>query len=160
MVEAEQLNLLAPPEMREQVRSVVTDLVSRYMQPSASVLLQRLERHLGWAVRWEYEPALRELESDGSLTRATRDYVHGLLERGDVLEALRGEAKLDSETRTGIDALIHASKAYRSSSAFGEMITFIARFREYSPYNNMLVRSRIRVAVSMPRPVIGVESSR
>lgn len=140
MVEAEQLNLLAPPEMREQVRSVVTDLVSRYMQPSASELLQRLERQLGWAVRWEYEPALREIESDGSLTRATRDYVHGLLERGDVLEALRGEAKLDSETRTGIDALIHASKAYRSSSAFGEMITFIARFREYSPYNNMLVK--------------------
>lgn len=126
--------------MREQIRNVVSELVSRYIQPSAAELLQRLEKDFGWAVRWEFEPALMEIRVDRALSRATRDYAHSLLESGDVIEALRGGDLPDSETVTGIDALIHASKAYRTSSTFAEMITFMARFREYAPYNNMLVK--------------------
>ncbi|MCC6156021.1 MAG: hypothetical protein IT367_19805 [Candidatus Hydrogenedentes bacterium] len=135
-----QLSLLAPSEMRKEIRERISDLIARFVQPTASELLQRLEKELGWAVRWELEAALREIEIDKSLSRAVREYVYGLIESGEVEEAIRGGDLPDRETATGIDALVHASNVYRSSEAFSEMITFMARFREYAPYNNMLVK--------------------
>jgi hypothetical protein len=135
-----QMELFAQPEMRAQIRDKITNLVSRHIQPSAIELLQTIEKDFGWAARWEFEAALREINADKMESRATRDYVHGLLESGDIAVALRGGKFSDNETITGIDSLIHASKSYRHSSAFQEMITFMARFRDYAPYNNMLVK--------------------
>jgi hypothetical protein len=134
------MELLAPPEMRSKVREKIINLVSRYIQPSAIELLQTLEQDFGWAIRWEFEAALKEIQGDKALSRAARNYAYGLLERGDVSEALRGGNFSDRETQTGIDTLVHASNAYRHSSTFSEMITFMARFRDYAPYNNMLVK--------------------
>ncbi|HEX6001897.1 MAG TPA: hypothetical protein VFZ16_21250 [Hyphomicrobiaceae bacterium] len=46
----------------------------------------------------------------------------------------------DNEAISTIDTLVQASARYRHSDAFNEMIDFIGRFRNYSPYNNLLVR--------------------
>jgi len=140
MSTSQQMELFAPPEMTAQIRDKIIRLVSQYIQPSAIELLQSIEKEFGWAARWEFETALREIYADKKRPQATRNYVYGLLESGDVAEALRGGTFPDKETITGIDTLFHASKAYRHSSAFKEMMTFIARFRDYAPYNNMLVK--------------------
>ncbi len=136
----EQMELFAQPEMKAQIIDKITHLVSRCIQPSAIELLQYLEKDFGWAARWEFEAALREIDADKRQSQATRSYVYSLLESGDVAEALRGGTFPDNGTITGIDTLFHASKAYRHSSAFKEMMSFMARFRDYAPYNNMLVK--------------------
>ena len=51
-----------------------------------------------------------------------------------------GRAWLRSMLGDGIDELLRRSKCYRSGAAFRDMVGFMARFREYKPYNNMLVR--------------------
>ena len=40
---------------------------------------------------------------------------------------------------TGIDELLRQGLAYRDSGQFQEMIQFLAKFRDYSPFNNLLV---------------------
>lgn len=136
-----QLGFFPPPEIRNRIREVITEIVGQYTQPSANELLQRIETELGWAARWELRPALEEMQIDKSLQRVVRDYAWGLVASGDIENALRGDDVPDREAvTTGIDSLLRSSKAYRESKAFSEMITFMGRFREYSPYNNMLVR--------------------
>ena len=39
-----------------------------------------------------------------------------------------------------IDELFRHSKLYQNSDAFNELVKFMGRFRDYAPYNNMLVR--------------------
>jgi hypothetical protein len=112
----------------------------RHVQPSAIELLQYLEKDFGWIVRWEFEASVREIAEDKTQTQAVRSYAYTLLASGDVMAALRGEYFSNRETITGIDSLIRASKDYQSSNSFHEMITFMARFRDYAPYNNMLVK--------------------
>ncbi len=140
MAGTEQMSLIAPPELREQIREFIVGLVASYVQPSATELLHRLEKKLGWAIRWELESTLAEMQSDTELSRAVRGYVYGVLESGEMTDALRGNDVPDRETATGIDTLIQSSQDYRGSKTFADMITFMARFREYAPYNNMLVK--------------------
>ena len=54
--------------------------------------------------------------------------------------ALRGEDAPFSAVGSSIDQLISESKLYKSSAAFQEMVSFMGRFRDYVPYNCMLVR--------------------
>jgi hypothetical protein len=62
------------------------------------------------------------------------------MDDGNMARALRGEGAPDREMVSSIDALLHQSKAYRSSEAFRDMVEFMGHFRDYAPYNNMLVR--------------------
>lgn len=140
MPDTKEMSLIVPRDMRRQIRDFVAGLVTSNIQPSATELLHRLEKELGWAARWELEPTLSAMQSDKNLTRAVRDYLYGLLESDEITKALRGEDVPDRETASSIDTLIQSSQRYRNSEAFQEMITFMARFRDYAPYNNMLVK--------------------
>lgn len=42
--------------------------------------------------------------------------------------------------RRALDELFTLARQYRTSSAYGELLKFVARFRSYSPFNAMLVR--------------------
>jgi hypothetical protein len=59
---------------------------------------------------------------------------------GSIDKALRGQDAPDKETISSIDFLLMKSQKYSQSTAFQEVIDFIGRFRDYAPYNNMLVR--------------------
>ena len=115
-------------------------LVAASRQPSARELLEIIEAELGVKARWDVRAAVNGLRVEGKQPRALRDYLESLIESGDLAKALRGEEAPNKEAESGIDALIHQSKAYRESPAFAEMVRFMAKFRDYSPYNNMLVR--------------------
>jgi quercetin dioxygenase-like cupin family protein len=54
--------------------------------------------------------------------------------------ALRGADAPKKEIASSIDSLLRHSKVYQYSEQFREMVNFMARFRDYAPYNNMLVR--------------------
>jgi len=137
-----QLELLLPeaPDLIDQVWALVLSLLSRPLQPSARELLTEVERQLGMKARWDVLGAVEALIDARGTPQSVRSYLSSLLETGDLHAALRGEGAPEAEVVSSIDTLLHQSRAYRASAAFQEMIDFIGRFREYSPYNNMLVR--------------------
>ena len=124
------------------VREVVVDLLSRFTQPSAWELVEHVERHVGLKARWEIEPVLKTLATEPELTQLQRSYLASLLETGDLYKALQGEEPPRKQIESTINDLLRRSAVYRSSDKFREMVSFMARFREYAPYNNMLVRTQ------------------
>ena len=103
-------------------------------------LVAELDREIGVSARWDLAGVLEGLRKDPYLTPDGRAYIRDLLEDDVLVRALRGEGAADHEIESTIDELLRRSRIYRESKAFCEMMAFMAAFRRYSPYNNMLVR--------------------
>ena len=140
MTEGRQLSLLGSCETRRRVAGYIKDMLAKARQPSARELVAELDRAIGIVARWDLEGVLASLVGDDDLTRAQQEYLSWLLEGEDLLAALRGKGAPDREAVSTIDSLLQASRNYRQSTDFQEMIGFMGRFRDYAPYNNMLVR--------------------
>lgn len=127
-----------------QVEKRVVDTVKRMQQPAAAELLKDLEDDLGPKVRWVVEIVIIRLCKFPDLNRLIRDYLKWLLSSGELRKAL--DAPPTESPRpikpfeSTLDDLIHRSSKYRGSTAFLEMVKFMGLFREYAPFNNMLVR--------------------
>ena len=118
----------------------VVEMLDTRAQPSAWELLAAVDRKLGLKARWAVVDALvRVLDHPGS-TNSRREYVRGLLESEDWANAIRGQERPARQVESTVDALLRESAAYRNSTAFQEMVSFMANFREYAPFNNMLVK--------------------
>jgi len=128
------------------VKSCLADLLDSQRCPSAAELVEEVQRAFSLKAMLVLRHVLLESERDSALPAYFRQYLRSLVregpegERSELDEALVGGAPRRQEAQTGIDQLIHRSRAYRGSDAFQDMISFMARFREYAPYNNMLVR--------------------
>jgi hypothetical protein len=124
----------------QNVEKFICTLLVSPARPSAGELLRAIERAHTAKARGHFEAVLEGLVNDKSLRRQDNAYLLSMLADGSVAAALRGEGKADDETVSSIDALMRQSALYRSSTAFQEMVTFMGRFRDYAPYNVMLVR--------------------
>ena len=118
----------------------VREILDRHAQPSAWELLAALDRKLGLKARWSVVDALVRVLDRPESTTAQRDYVRDLLESEDWANAMRGQERPARQVESTVDALLRESAAYRSSAAFQEMVSFMANFRDYAPFNNMLVK--------------------
>lgn len=136
----EQMNLFPTCVFYNQVRELIRDILARHRQPSARELLEIVEKSIGLEARWDFKTVLVDLSKDRNVTGADRQYCQSLLKDGSMDAALRGEDAPDEEAVSTIDALLHQSQVYRRSESFREMIDFMGLFRNYAPYNNMLVR--------------------
>ncbi|SEM70966.1 protein of unknown function [Syntrophus gentianae] len=121
---------------------LIHDVLMRFQQPSANELIDICTKKLGSGIREEIKGAVLQLLNQGSLPNQLRQYLQNLLDDGSLDRAMAGEHDCQDrrEIDTGIDQLVAKSIAYRKSDAFSEIITFMGRFRDYAPYNNMLVR--------------------
>lgn len=120
----------------------VSELLTKLMEsarPSAEELVAGVEGGLGPKARWYIAESLLALAKDGTQQADLCRYVRELLDSSDLFTALIGATKPDLEAHSGIDELIQAGRAYWGSEQFKELIRFLARFTEYSPYNNLLV---------------------
>lgn len=126
----------------ENISRIVEDILSRPQQPSAVELLQLCEKQIGVGARENLKEAALRLIDDKNLPGYKRDYLKHLVGDNSLDRAIAGadDFKEKREINTGIDLLVAKSKAYRHSKEFKEMIDFIGKFRDYSPYNNMLVK--------------------
>lgn len=111
----------------------------RSARPSAEELVAGVEEGLGPKARWYITEALRALGKDGTQAGDLRRYARDLVESEDYFAALIGAGKPDPEAHSGIDDLIREGRHYWGSAQYQEMIRFMARFKDYSPYNNLLV---------------------
>jgi hypothetical protein len=109
-------------------------------RPSGAELVFEASRFVGPDAAWHLPSVVAGLARSRDLNEQDRDYCHSLLARNELVDALRRPAPVDLEAVSSIDSLIQSSQRYRNSVAFREMVDFIGRFRDYSPYNNMLVR--------------------
>jgi hypothetical protein len=129
-----------PNVLREAVDAFVCDVLSSNRHPSAWELLEEIEVSLDWKARWMVKDVLLHRSNDSSMLRSSREYLDSLLSDSELDKALAGTESPRKEVVSGIDSLIRQGSAYRTSKAFQEMIDFMGRFRDYAPYNNMLVR--------------------
>jgi hypothetical protein len=102
--------------------------------------LAEVEGQVGPKARWDLRAALEQLAEDKELLGSWRSYCKSMRASEDLAEALRGEGAPEKEIKSTIDSLLQQSKAYRGSKEFQEMVSFMALFRDYAPFNNMLVR--------------------
>lgn len=137
---AQQSELLLGSNLFEPVKQVVLALLAGGRQPSAWELLRDLETKLGLKARWELAAVLEVLADGQDLTQSQRAYCRSIRESEDLQEALRGASAPEKEIKSTIDSLLQQSSAYRGSKEFQDMVSFMGAFRDYAPFNNMLVR--------------------
>lgn len=136
----EQLKLFVDqPDIRK-VMAAVRQILNLRAQPSAWELLDYLDSNVGLKARWSVVDAMQMLIQDKLLTSVKRDYLNDLLASEDWSNALSGSEKPRRKIESTIDILFRESDAYRNSESFQEMVSFMANFRDYAPFNNMLVR--------------------
>jgi len=110
-----------------------------HRQGSPAELLRALEEQVGWPARHVLLAALSALRDRNDLPPADRKYLNSTLNHGAILQALAGEAGPDAEYQSSLDELFARSRRYRRSAKFAGAVEFISKFRDYSPFNNMLV---------------------
>lgn len=135
----DQTDLFAGSNLFEPVKQAVLALIVG-RQPSAWELLREVETRLGLKARWELPAVLEALAQDKELTTAHRHYCVSVRASEDLAAALRGAEAPEKEIKSTIDSLLQQSSAYRGSKAFQDMVSFMGAFRDYAPFNNMLVR--------------------
>jgi hypothetical protein len=123
-------------------RPEVEDFVlqwARQRQGSPGDLLRALEQELGWPGRLALPAILDELRSRRGLPEAERKFLIYTLNAGAVAEALAEGGDPAQTHQSSIDDLFARSRRFRRSKEFTAAVEFVAKFRDYSPYNNMLV---------------------
>ena len=124
----------------QKVMDVVGGVLGRHKQPSAWDLVGIVESEVGWKGRWFLKAVINELKGSPESKAAWRSYLDSLTKSDDLDAALRGADAPRKEIASSIDSLLRHSNIYRDSQEFREMVSFMARFKDYAPYNNMLVR--------------------
>ncbi|NLA05598.1 MAG: ImmA/IrrE family metallo-endopeptidase [Firmicutes bacterium] len=112
---------------------------NRY-SPSPGELLAEVKKRFGPKAQWDFKMTIIELSKEKGHTNLFREYLCSIIEDGSIDEALLGENETDRYVISTVDELVRQSKQYHYSPAFQEMVEFMGKFRDYAPYNNMLVR--------------------
>jgi hypothetical protein len=115
-------------------------MLEQSQRPAASELVITIEKTFGIKARWSLNSVIEELSKNASLGRMDREYLRSLIASADLNRALWGDARSTPDVTSTIDELVEQSEVYRSSRQFREMVEFMAKFRAYAPYNNMLVK--------------------
>lgn len=123
----------------DRVKNAIKARLDKLYQPSAWELLELIRKSEGEESLFYVEEAISSLAGDSRLSRMERSYLESLLHSGDLFSALDGTEAPGRHITSSIDQLLRQTAVYRSSREFVEMLRFIARFRKYSPFNNMLV---------------------
>ena len=126
----------------QDVSKVIGAIIRNPQQPSASELVRMCELEVGEIARINLKEAVLTLIDSKDVPSYQKDFLRQIIEDRSLDIAVKGNSDIGGrgEIKTGIDELISSSICYRDSDAFEDMIEFIGRFREYAPFNNMLVR--------------------
>lgn len=135
-----QLNLFESADFLSSITEFLIEVVRSREQPSASELIKMVEDAIDLKARWDLKEAVMVLSEQNDLTASERAYFSSMIAEGSLDQALDGDERADQGSSSSIDRLFRESALYSSSKAFQEMIGFMGRFRDYAPYNNMLVK--------------------
>jgi hypothetical protein len=128
----------APEAIRQKARAFILQWIA-HRQGSAAELVRALEEQAGWPARHCLAPILDELRASRGGPEMDRKYLLYTLSEGAVAAALAGDSGPQTEHQSSLDELFGRSRQFRRSKKFADAVEFIAKFHEYSPFNNMLV---------------------
>lgn len=122
------------------VTAFIYKIIRKNNQPAARELLVKVIEEFGWQARDEFEAAIKPLRSSSELTKYQKDYLNSILssEEIDILKDTNLDSK--NEYKSQLDELFKRSLDYRKSDIFFEAIQFATKFKDYAPYNNLLVK--------------------
>ena len=123
-------------------RTYIEELVLQWIrqrQGSPLDLVRALEKEAGWPGRLALPSILDELRDQRSLPDAERKFLIYTLNAGSVTQALAEGGDPSQTYQSSIDDLFSRSRRFRRSKDFSAAVEFVAKFRDYSPFNNMLV---------------------
>jgi hypothetical protein len=123
---------------RPQAEEFVLQWVRR-RQGSPADLVRALEEEAGWPGRLMLPAILDELRVRRGLPPGERKFILYTLSAGAVAQALAEGGNPAQQHQSSIDDLFARSRRFWRSKKFSEAVEFVARFRDYSPFNNMLV---------------------
>jgi len=124
--------------LRHQARTFILKWIA-HRQGSPAELIRALEGEAGWPARHCLASILDELRASRGGPELDRKYLLYTLSEGAVAAALSDGQGPHFEHQSSLDELFGRSRRFRRSKKFAEAVDFIGRFREYSPFNNMLV---------------------
>lgn len=129
---------------KNEIMKLVISLLEKNQNPSAFELLKKIEDLFGFKSWWFLVSALKELSNSNKppfkLTGAGRDYCFSLIQEYSNKNIFEEDGEDRKEIISTIDTLLAQSAMYGETKAFSEMVAFMANFRDYAPYNNMLVK--------------------
>jgi hypothetical protein len=131
-------NVPAPEVIRENTRKFILRWIA-HRQGSPGELIRALGEQIGWPARLCLVPILDELRASRDGPELDRKYLLYTLSAGAVAEALAGDVGPKAEHQSSLDELFARSRQFRRSKKFADAVDFVSKFREYSPFNNMLV---------------------
>lgn len=120
----------------------VARLLAGGHQPSSHELLQLCMNEFGDWVRADLKEAVLNLLEGCAVTTLNTAYLRHLIDDRSLDKAIAQQQDCPERRaiETGIDQLVQSGIEYRQSENFRELVSFMAKFRDYAPYNNMLVR--------------------
>lgn len=136
----QQPTLFDGTELAASVTEWLSRLIRSARQPSAEELVSELEEEHGLDARFVLIEVVIKLSQSPDLNNFQKSYLQSLLHEDCLPAALLGGERIGKSVESSIDALLESTKRYRNSSEFRQLLSFMARFREYAPYNNMLIR--------------------
>jgi hypothetical protein len=98
-----------------------------------------MQEEIGWQARHVLASILDELRGSRELPDAGRKYLRFTLTGQEVARALAEGTVPEQEHQSSLDALYGRSRRFRHSKKFAQAVEFVAKFHDYSPFNNMLV---------------------
>ena len=137
---SKQQDLFNVPDFSKEVEAFIRAIIASPSRPSPAELVAKLDKEIGIKARWEMESIVLFVANDTQISRYDRDYLSSLLADKKLSKALCGEDPLENKKTSTIDELFRHSKLYRKSAEFSDLVRFMGRFRDYAPYNNLLVR--------------------
>lgn len=127
------------------IENLVIEILGRKLQfsrPSAGEFVDLIEKELGAKARWDLQGAIEHIVENLDYSSDLRTYLLDLMDAGELQAVLACHGGRDHRVQSGVDDLLRQSQAYRSTAAFQELIVFLGRFKDYSPYNNLLVKTQ------------------
>lgn len=135
------LDIGPPPTVFTAVSEAIRSVFDTGARPEAGDFVEAVSVLAGLKERWWMPDVIAILIEDPDVPWDRRRYLSQLIESGDLQQALDGTQEQPGiDAGATIDELVRSSQSYRGSKPFREMVEFMGRFREYSPYNVMLVR--------------------
>jgi hypothetical protein len=125
-------------DLEQQARDFTVQWVDK-RHGSAADYICDLERDLGWPARLVVSKVLQQLRNDSSVSNDTHKFLIHTLNDQAIQHALNEDSDGVMEYKSALDELFTQSRKFRQSNKFSEAVNFIAKFRDYSPFNNMLV---------------------
>lgn len=127
--------------LKQKIEYFILHLIEDKHQPSASELLKVIGDEFGFISRYYFREVINTLKYQTDIPRYLKDYMFTSLGDDDISSALRGVAEMPTEEfKSTLDDLFRRSVTYRKSGKFLEAIQFASKFRDYAPYNNLLVK--------------------